>query len=404
MSIAFAIIGLAVLVLVHEAGHFFTALATGMRPRRFYVGFPPALVKTTRGGVEFGIGAIPLGGYVKIPGMFRPGRRDTELYLKSAAEDDPALAEPVEALGDSLERGDLEQARSDLAGVGERLGKADLSPRSASFARRGVEEIGDALAPDAYWRQPTWKRLVVIGAGPVTNILVAIVIFASLYMLNLYRLGFIVKTNPKSGATTTRVDSVLASSPAKRAGLRPGDVVVSVNGHEVNGSTLIKRIGSSGGHPIALTVRRHGKLVHLPAVAPMNEADSPPTAFVDSLRLTGRIIDQIVVKGIGRLFIGKGGGQVSGPVGIVKSSSDAYRHGFSDYLFVVGLISLSLGVLNLLPLLPLDGGHVAFSLVERLRGRVLSREIYERVSAVGIALVALLFVLGLSNDIGRVSG
>jgi regulator of sigma E protease len=401
VSIALAIIGLALLVLAHEAGHFFAALSTRMRPRRFYVGFPPALVKVKHRGIEYGIGAIPLGGYVKIPGMFRPGKRDPELYFRPAADEDESLTEPLEALEGSLEREDFGHARADLARLGEKLGGSELSPRNSRFARRGVEELDDSLAPDAYWRQPTWKRLVVIGAGPVTNILVAIVIFASLYTLDLYRLGFEV-TAKKSGATTTHVERVLASSPAKRAGLRPGDVVVAVNGQTVNGSNLTKRIGGSGGRPLALTVRRQGKLVQLRSVKPMNEADSMPTAFVDSIRLTGRIIDQIVVKGIGRLFVGKGGSQVSGPIGIVQSSSDAYRQGVSDYLFVIGLISLSLGVLNLLPLLPLDGGHLAFSLIEGARRRVVSREVYERVSAVGIALVALLFVLGITNDIGRV--
>ncbi len=401
MSIALAIIGLALLVLAHEAGHFFAALATRMRPRRFYVGFPPALAKVKHKGIEYGIGAIPLGGYVKIPGMFRPGRRDPELYFRPAAAEDESLTEPLEALESSLEREDFGQATVDLARLDEKLGGSELSPRNSRFARRGVEELDDSLAPDAYWRQPTWKRLVVIGAGPVTNILVAIVIFASLYTLDLYRLGFEV-TAKKSGATTTHVERVLASSPAKRAGLRAGDVVVAVNGQAVTGSTLTKRIGGSGGRPLALTVRRQGKLVQLRSVKPMNEADSLPTAFGDSIRLTGRIIDQIVVKGLGRLFVGKGGSQVSGPIGIVQSSSDAYRQGVSDYLFVIGLISLSLGVLNLLPLLPLDGGHLAFSLIEGARRRVVSREVYERVSAVGIALVALLFVLGITNDIGRV--
>jgi regulator of sigma E protease len=401
VSFALAIIGLAVLVLAHETGHFFVALATRMRPRRFYVGFPPALVKTTRKGIEYGIGAIPLGGYVKIPGMFRPGKRDPETFFRAAAEEDESLKEPVDALGNALEQGDLEGAKKDLEPLRQSLASASLSPSAARFAGRGLEELDDALAPDAYWRQPTWKRLVVIGAGPVTNILVAIVIFALLYTLNLYRLGFQVAAT-KSGATTTHVEKVLASSPAKRSGLRSGDVVLTVNGQKVSGSTLTKRIGGSGGHPITLTVRRNGKILQLRAVKPMNEAESLPTAVVSSVRLTGRIIDQIVVKGIGRLFVGKGGSQVSGPIGIVQSSSDAYRHGVSDYLFVIGLISLSLGVLNLLPLLPLDGGHIAFSLIEGARGRSVSREIYERVSVVGIALVALLFVLGLTNDIGRI--
>ena len=401
MSFALAVIGLALLVLVHEAGHFFVALATRMRPRRFYIGFPPALAKVKRKGIEYGIGAVPLGGYVKIPGMFRPGKRDPEIYFRQAAEEDESLAGPVDTLRSSLERGDLEQAKTDLEPLRAELAGATLSPSATRFARRGLEEIDDALAPDAYWRQATWKRLVVIGAGPITNILVAIAIFASLYTLNLYRLGFEVAAT-KSGATTTHVQRVLAGSPAKQSGLRPGDVVTAVNGQRVSGSTLTKRIGGSGGHPISLTVRRAGKIVQLRAVRPMNEADSLPQAFVSSVRLTGRIIDQIVVKGIGRLFIGKGGSQVSSPIGIVKTSSDAYRHGFSDYLFIVGLISLSLGVLNLLPLLPLDGGHMAFSLIERARGRAVSREIYERASAVGIALVVLLFALGVTNDIGRI--
>ncbi len=401
MSIAFAIIGLALLVLAHEAGHFFTALVTRMRPRRFYVGFPPALAKVKHKGIEYGIGVIPLGGYVKIPGMFRPSKRDPELYFRPAVEEDESLTGAVEALESSLEQGDLDRARNDLGLLREGLSGIRLSPMATRLARRGLEELDDALSSDAYWRQPTWKRLVVISAGPITNILVAIVIFASLYTLDLYRLGFQVGAN-KSGVTTTHVERVLASSPAKRAGLESGDVVVAVNGQEVNGSTLIKRIGGSGGRPIALTVRRQGKVVRLRSVKPMNEADSLPAAFVDSIHLTGRIIDQIAVKGIGRLFVGKGGSQVSGPIGIVKSSSDAYRHGASDYLFVIGLISLSLGVLNLLPLLPLDGGHLAFSLIEGARRRVVSREVYERVSAVGIALVVLLFVLGLTNDIGHI--
>ena len=400
MGIALAIIGLAVLVLAHEAGHFFVALATRMRPRRFYVGFPPALAKVKHRGIEYGIGAVPLGGYVKIPGMFRPGKRDAELYLRPAAEEAGSLAEPLDALEGSFERDDLEQARADLTLFESKLGTTELTPRNSRFARRGVEELDDALAPDAYWRQPTWKRLIVIAAGPVTNILIAIVIFASLYMLDLYRLGFQVKAD-KSGATTTQVDRVLADSPAKRSGLKAGDVVVTINGQKVDGSTLTRRIGKSGGRPLTLTVRRGGELKQLRSVKPMNEADSAPAALADSVRLTGRIINSILVDGLGRLVVGKGGGDVSGPIGIVKTSSDAYRTSTSDYLFVIGLISLSLGVLNLLPLLPLDGGHLAFSLIEGARRRVVSREIYERVSAVGIALVVLLFMLGMTNDIGR---
>jgi regulator of sigma E protease len=85
MSLAVAILALAMLVLLHEAGHFFTARAVGMRPRKFYVGFPPAIAKVSRGGIEYGIGAIPLGGYVKIPGMHRPAPSDVDLHLGRAS-------------------------------------------------------------------------------------------------------------------------------------------------------------------------------------------------------------------------------------------------------------------------------------------------------------------------------
>ena len=83
MNIVVSILGLGLLILIHEAGHFFVARAVGMNPRKFYVGFPPALVKRTRNGIEYGVGAIPLGGYVKIPGMHRPAAGDLDSPLRA---------------------------------------------------------------------------------------------------------------------------------------------------------------------------------------------------------------------------------------------------------------------------------------------------------------------------------
>ena len=107
---------------------------------------------------------------------------------------------------------------------------------------------------------------------------------------------------------------------------------------------------------------------------------------------------------LGRIVNGSGRKDVSSPVGIVDQSSQAVKTDYRDYLQILALISLSLALLNLLPLLPLDGGHIAFSLIEAIRGRAVRRVVYERVSAVGIALVLLLFFVGLSNDIGRLGG
>src|SRR5947208_14692785 len=111
MSVLIAILGLALLVLIHEAGHFFTARAVGMRPRRFYIGFPPALAKTTRNGIEYGVGAIPLGGYVKIPGMHRPAPSDLDSYFGAALFHDASLVGPVERMRRILTTGAFERAR-----------------------------------------------------------------------------------------------------------------------------------------------------------------------------------------------------------------------------------------------------------------------------------------------------
>ena len=96
MSILVAILGLALLILIHEMGHFFTARAVGMRPRKFYIGFPPAAVKWTRNGIEYGIGVIPFGGYVKIPGMHRPAPSDLDVHFGPALYEEPRLLTDVE--------------------------------------------------------------------------------------------------------------------------------------------------------------------------------------------------------------------------------------------------------------------------------------------------------------------
>ena len=140
MSIFVAILGLAVLILLHEAGHFFVARAVGMNPRRFYLGFPPALVKVTRKGIEYGIGAIPLGGYVKIPGMHRPAPSDLDVQLGPAVKEDPSLFPKVARVKRGLEAEDLEAARAALPELGRAIEEAELSPAAA----RAAQEIGRA--------------------------------------------------------------------------------------------------------------------------------------------------------------------------------------------------------------------------------------------------------------------
>jgi regulator of sigma E protease len=402
MSFFVAILGLGLLVLVHEAGHFFTARAVGMTPRRFYIGFPPPLVRMRRKGIEYGIGAIPLGGYVKIPGMHRPAPSDLDVHFGPALADAPQLIGPIEHVKNRLAEGDMAGARELIPALEDAVGRTQLSSRALKMARRGLNELKDGLGEDAYWRQRTWKKIAVIFAGPGTNLLFAIAVFFALFMI-------------VGGTATRTIDAVEPDMPATAAGLRPGDKVVAINHVSVDADQIAREITNSKGS-VTLTVLRKGRSqpLDLPAATPKlvdgarrlgfrlkGKPVGPAGSLWQSLRLTG-----VVTKEIGasllRLTHGQGREQVSSPVGIVKGSSKALNEGVENYLWVLGLLSLSLALLNLLPLLPLDGGHIAFSIVEGIRGRAVGRGVYERVSAVGIALVLLLFFIGLSNDVGRI--
>ena len=401
MTLAIAILGLALLILVHEAGHFFTARAVGMRPRRFYVGFPPALVKVRRNGIEYGLGAIPLGGYVKIPGMHRPAPSDVDVLFGRAVEEAPELLPPAERLKRSLADADVRAAQAALPDVEAAVSEARLSPPAAAAAERGVRDLGDSLSPDAYWRQPVWKRIAVIFAGPGTNLLFAVILFAVLFVIG-------------GGEVTRSVDNVLPDRPAAAAGLQPGDRILAIDGRLVEPREISREISESQGRALTLTVERGGRAVTIGPVRARRNGSvfqlgfqleraevAPGEAVWRSLELTALVTREIGAS-LARLVRGEGREDIASPVGIVQGSSTALEESTETYLWVLGLISLSLALLNLLPLLPLDGGHITFSLVEALRGRAVKREVYERVSALGIALVVLLFFVGLSNDIGRI--
>ena len=407
MSILVAILGLALLILLHEAGHFFVARAVGMRPRRFYLGFPPALVKVVRNGIEYGIGAIPLGGYVKIPGMHRPAASDLDVQLAPALAEDPSLFPKVARVKRGLEANDLDSARDALPELERAVEEATLSPSAGKAARRSVEEVQDGLSSDAYWRQRTWKRVAVIFAGPGVNIVVAIVLVALGYLLGV------------PGDPDRTVKNVKANTPAASVGLHAGDTIIAVNGRETpNFDTVSRLIRASKGKPITVTVLRNGKAVTLGPVRTKQIGSrwalgfqpgwkevsyGPVKALTKSLSITWETT-KATITFLPRLATGAGRKQVSSPVGIVDVSSQAVSLTFTLYLQILGLISISLAILNLLPLLPLDGGHILFSIIEGLRGRAVGREVYERVSAIGIALFLVLTFIGLSNDINHLGG
>jgi regulator of sigma E protease len=397
-------LGLAALVFLHELGHFTVARLVGMKPRAFYIGFPPALVTVRRNGIEYGIGAIPLGGYVRIPGMQRPAAADFRTVMRPALEEDPALGPAAAAVEGALSTGDFGAARAALPPLQAVLGQAQLSPSARRSAEQGVRDVDEGTGTDAFWRQPSWKRVVTIAAGPAMNVLVAFVLFFAVYA-----------TGAPSGHPSTEVAQVETGTPAAAAGLRPGDRILAVDGHRTDTFEQVSsRIGGSAGHPITLTVERDGHEVTLGPRATFQERGRWIWGFVpapqlvshpvaESARFAIRDCWRVVtgtVASLGNLFRGRQGAEVSGPVGIVRTSAQALRIGFAFYLELLGLISMSIALFNFLPLLPLDGGNILIVLVEGVRRRPLPRAVYQRFSMVGTLLILLVTLIAFSNDIG----
>jgi regulator of sigma E protease len=398
------ILGLALLILLHELGHFTVARLVGMKPRAFYIGFGPAIVKIERNGVEYGIGAIPLGGYVRIPGMHRPAGSDFQTLMSAAVGEDPALRPAVNTVQRDLDADTFEAAGAALAPVSAELELARLSAAARRSAERAVRDVDEGCAPDAYWRQPTWKRVAVIAAGPLTNVLIAFVLFFVVYA-----------TGAPSSTPSTEVAQVQAHTPAAAAGLEEGDRIVAVDHRRTRTfGHVATAIGSSRGGPITVTVERDGETLTLGPRRTVNKNGRwvwgfvPATVLVShpigaSARLAARdcwLVVSGTVASIRGLFHSGRGAEISGPVGVVRTSEQFLRVGVQWYLQLLGLISMSLALFNLLPLLPLDGGHILVSLLEGVRGRALPQRVYERMSTLGMTLILLVTVIAFANDLG----
>ncbi len=358
MSFVLAFLGFAALIVLHELGHFAAAKAVGMRVERFSLFFPPLLVRRRRGETEYAIGAVPLGGYVKITGM------------------NPA------------------------------------------------EEIPPEVAHRAYFRQPVWKRIVVIAAGPAVNIVLAFVMLAGIYWAN------------GTEEPPPRVASINAGSPAA-AVLRPGDVLVSVDGRPPAGETLREQNrvisgqiathrcpgkaaeGCRATEPVTLEVRRDGELRSVTATPVYDPAAKRPllgftfggTEYpAGPLRASALSVEQMwlvtsaTVTTLARIFEAEKRKEISGVVGSYEVTRQSITIGTTQALFLLAVISLSLGVINLFPFLPLDGGHIFWALAEKVRGKAIPFSTMERAGFVGFALVMALFVIGFTNDLGRLMG
>jgi regulator of sigma E protease len=410
MNLVIAIASLLGIVLIHELGHFSVALAVGLRPRSLNVGFGTPLAKVTRRGITYAIRILPLGGYVALPGMTRPSARDVRVLLEPAVHSAPSIAPAALAVRRALEDDDYKTARRLYPELVEAVESAQLSPSERRSAVRALRDVEEGTASDAYWRAPTWKRISVIAAGPAANFLAAFVILFAVFGVN----GV-----PDSNGQPV-VSGVEAGLPAADAGLRQGDRIVAVDGKRTVTFTAISgAIRSSRGKPITVTVVRDGRRVTLgPArttkvggfwiwgftsTTPLvresvgNAARQSGSAMWSAVTSTG--------SAVGGIFQTSGSQtHLTTAVGISRAEASALNVSVAWFFEIVAFVSLSLGLMNLLPLLPLDGGHILMSLIESVRRRPLGREVYERGSLIGIALILLVLFIAFHDHPGQIFG
>ena len=353
MSWFLAFAGFALLVVLHELGHFTVAKAVGMRVEKFSLFFPPTLASKKVGETEYAIGAIPAGGYVKISGM------------------------------------------------------------------NPDEDLPDEVRTRAYYSQPVWKRIAVIAAGPAVNLALALV----LLFIYFWAIG------PETA--TTRVGTIEKGYPAARA-LEPGDRLISVDGVRGDASKLSPQIathrcaqrpptdGCRASDPASLLVERDGRRLEIratPVYDPVQErtrlgfsyAAGPrePLAFGESITTSFDrfwFITKQTLSLPARLFDSQQRREISGIVGSYEVTRQTILNDLAQVVGILAIISLSLAIVNLFPFLPLDGGHIFWAIVEKVRGKPVPFSVMERAGVVGFMLVIGLFIIGLTNDIDRLSG
>lgn len=375
---------LGVVVTVHELGHFLAAKWLGTKIDQFSIGFGRAVAKwTDKSGVQWRIGWLPLGGYVRFAG------------------DENSASVP--------DQNDLQALRRDL-----------------------VAREGEAALDRYYHFKPLWQRAVIAAAGPAANFILAIAVFAALLMA----VG-----EPISPA---RVDGVKPGSPAERGGFQAGDVVVRANGQKIDSFTTLQTIVFlRSGTPIDFVVRRAGQPVLLTATPERGvivdrlghkqhlgvlgleyqarpgdltiKRYSPLAAVAGGFERTWDVV-RTTVHYLGRLVIGRETAeQLSGPLGMAQLSNDIAKktaeaspnlsaligNELITMLELVANISVGIGFLNLLPVPVLDGGHLLFYAYEAVARRPLAAKVQAAGYRVGLALVLGLMLFATWNDLQR---
>jgi len=355
---------LTIVVFFHELGHFLVARWCGIRVLVFSLGFGPEIAGFNDSyGTRWKISAVPLGGYVKFFG------------------DDDAASTPDHA---------------------------------------AVAAMSESEKKDSFVYQPLLSRAAVVAAGPIANFVLAVMIFAGIFMV----VG--------KQTATARVDAVQAGSAAEAAGFKPGDLVVNIDGNKIDSFSGIQRIVSvSSGEPLKIVVERDGHPVTLTATPQLKEIKDnfgnthrlgvlgisrsmaagdiktqkfgPPMAVVMGVQETWFVVDR-TLSYIGGVFTGReAADELGGPIRIAQVSGQVASAGFVALIRLTAVLSVSIGLLNLFPIPLLDGGHLLFYGIEATRGRPLSKRAQEVGFRIGLAIVVMLMIFATFNDILRLA-
>jgi regulator of sigma E protease len=346
-SVLSAVVGLGILIVIHELGHFLVAKKSGVGVLTFSIGFGPKILRRKVGETEYALSAVPFGGYVKMVG------------------EDPA------------------------------------------------EEVSPAEREKAFSHQPLWKRAAIVAAGPVSNLLLAFFIFACVMVFSGVR------------TATTTIADVVPNNPAAQAGMQKGDRITAINGRSVEGWTdFARRIKDSDGGPLHITLVRDNQTVEV-TVNPVKKEERD--AFGDKrevwfigIQPQDSVTKVTPVAAIGQAFVQTRDlslftlvalykmvkGDISpktlgGPLLIAQVAGQQAREGVVTFFLFVALLSINLGVLNLLPIPVLDGGHLFFFLIEAVLGRPVGEKQRERAQQVGVVLLILVMAYAFYNDIAR---
>jgi regulator of sigma E protease len=333
-----------ILIFFHEFGHFIAAKASGVKVYKFAFGFGPRILGFTKNQTEYVICLIPLGGYVKMAGEM--GQES----VKETSEEIP------------------EEQRFDKKSLG--------------------------------------IRALIVALGPFMNIATAVVIFSFIFFIN----GIPVVTNS--------VSTVIENGPAEQAGIYSGDKIIAINSIKMEEPKRIANIiNESSGEELQITLDREGEIIDVFIIPEYDdnykkgligitfevsvEKINIFSAFLKGLMTTGNIIKLIFSNTI-EMITGKVPIEIAGPLGIAQMTGEAAKLGFLNLLYFTAILSIFIGLFNLLPIPILDGGHIIILAIEKLRGKPLEAEKINFMYLIGISLMIIIFVIATYKDILRV--